>query len=282
MSGLRGQRVALKRKNHKYAFEEEEMLDETKKSPGDFVYGNYKNIGHYQHDIEVFLNSKHTLRLVGGRNGDPNAAEEWARHDVIGLVKYAPAVIRLYRLAYSDNPYVDEALIKLEARIIEAEEYYSNQIQKLKRIIADIPSNTVIQEVKSTKPFHLKPKFGGNPYANKGVLLLASFDRLMTLMETCRSNFLIKRKVASDIEYHGKRFVRRVFVFPGEFKPCDVTRADVIAGNGRAKAIIEERGNVSEDVLNKKIAPEYGPVSQESDDSEMDDLLEALDNLGAK
>ena len=244
--------------------------------------GHYDNIGHYQHDTEVFLDSKHALRLIGGRKGNPNAKEAWARHDVIGLVKYGPAVIRLYKMGYANNPYVDEILIKLEKRIEEAEDYFRKNNTYLKQLMQNIPSNTNVQVVKSAKPFHLKPNFGGNPYANKGVLILAQYDQMMTLMETCRAYGLLKRSKAHDIEYHGGRFVRRVFICPGEYLPCDITRDDIRNKNEKALAIIEARGMPNEAVLAKKRLPEFGPQSigsDESNENEVEELLAALENM---
>lgn len=244
-----------------------------------FKHGHYDNIGHYQHDTEICLNSKHALRLVGGRQADLKAKEKWARHEVIGLVKFAPAAIRLYKMAYGDNPYVDEALIQLETRIVEAEEYFESKIKYLEKILKAVPSNTVIHPVKSTKPFHLKPNFGGNPYANKGTLLLAYFDQVMTLMETCRANALIKRREANDIEYHSGRYVRRVFVCPGEFEPCSVTREDIRKKTDIAEKVIAARGKPNDAVLNKEVMPEFGPVIDDFEYSEMEDILAAISRL---
>lgn len=254
------------------------MMDKNPKKE-EFKHGHYDNIGHYQHDTEVFLNSKHALRLVGGRKANPNAKEKWAKHEVIGLVKFAPAAIRLYKMAYEDNPYVDEVLIKLETRITEAEEYFESKIKHLEKLIKGVPSNTTINQVKSTKPFHLKPNFGGNPYANKGTLLIAYFDQLMTLMETCRANALIKRREANDIEYHGGRYVRRVFVCPGEFEPCTVTRDDIRSNSDNAKKIIEARGKPNDAVFKKDLMPEFGPVTDNLQEGEMEDILAAISQL---
>ncbi len=242
--------------------------------------GHYDNIGHYQHDLEVFIDSKHTLRLVGGRKANPKATEKWAQHEVIGLVKYAPAVIRLYRMAHKDNPYVDEALVKLEMRIEEAEEFFKEKIATLKVLLSNLPANTELKVVKSTKPFHLKPNFGGNPYANKGVLLLAAYDQMMTLMETCRSSALIKRRQANDIEYHGGRAIRRVFVCPGEFSPCEVTRSDIMEKTSAALKILEGRGEPDQEVFHKRVLPEFGPRSDDFDDTEIEEILSAIENLG--
>jgi len=247
-----------------------------KKKAAEYKHGHYDNIGHYEHRIEVFLDSKHALRLVGGRKADPLASEAWAKHEVIGLVKYAPAAIRLYRMAYSDNPYVDEALLMLEDRIEEAESFFKEKILLLQEKLSVLPSNTGYKLVQSSKPFHLNPNFGGNPYANKGVIILALYDQMMTLMETCRSFGLIKRKEAKDLEYHGGRVVRRVYVAPGEFKPCEITREEYRLGAEKAQLLISSRGPVRIEVLNKTLVPEFGPVSNEVDTLEIDEIMKAL------
>lgn len=237
-------------------------------------------IGHYTHETEVFLDSRHALRLVGGRKADPNASESWAKHEVIGLDKFAIAAIRLYKMAYEDNPYVDEALINLEARIDEAEIYYAEQISKMEVSLSNTPSNIDIKLVKSSNPFQLRRNFGGNPYANKGVLLIASYDRLMVMMETCRSYGLIKRKQASDIEYHGGRKLRRIFVLPGEFVPCEVTRDDLTQNNERAQAVLQDRGKPNDKIVRKTVVPEFGPRKDDLDTDEMDSVLISLESLG--
>ncbi|MBV1870887.1 MAG: TIGR03761 family integrating conjugative element protein [Gammaproteobacteria bacterium] len=237
-------------------------------------------IGHYTHETEVFLDSRHALRLVGGRKADPDASESWAKHEVIGLDKYGIAAIRLYKMAYEDNPYVDAALINLEARIEEAESYYAEKISKLEGFLSSTPSNIEIKLVKSSNPFRLRRNFGGNPYANKGVLLVASYDRLMVLMETCRSYALIKRKESNDIEYHGGRKLRRIFVLPGEFVPCEVTRDDLKQNNERAQAVLQDRGKPNEQIVRKTVVPEFGPRKDDFDAEEVDGVLTALESLG--
>ena len=256
---------------------------ENKKDNKKKTFSNYDSIGHYEHDINVYLHSKFALRLVGGRKGDSNAKEKWAKHEVIGLVKYAPSVIRLYKHGYNDNPYVDEALIELEEKIKKAETYLKNSISELKARIKKEESTIKLIVVQSTKPFHLKPSFGGNPYANKGVILLSLYDQLMMLMETCRSYGLISRKTANAYEYQGGKSIRRVFVFPGEFKLCDVTRDDIKNKTALGCSVIKERGLPSECVLEKRVVPEFGPVFDinESELNEFKDVIDVINNLKA-
>jgi len=241
--------------------------------------GHYANIGHYDHDIEVLLHSKFSLRLVGGRKADPSSSEKWAQHEVIGLIKYAPAAIRLYNMAYQDNPYVDESLVLLEKRLEEAEDFFEKETQTLTKLLNAVPSNVIIKVVQSTKPFHLKPKFGGNPYANKGLLVLGAYDHMMTLMETCRAYGLIKRRKATDIEYKAGRAVRRVFVCPGQFVACDVTRADITNNNEKAKAVMVGRGAPKESVMLRNEMPKFGPKSDSEEDTEAAAVIAALNGL---
>jgi integrating conjugative element protein (TIGR03761 family) len=251
----------------------------TKDEQNQYSHGNYSNIGFYQHDIEVSLHSKHSLRLVGGRKPNAGSTEAWAKHEVIGLVKYAPAAIRLYRMAYNDNPYVDEALLKLEKRIEEAEIFLNEKTDYLDGILNKVKTNVVIQVVKSTKPFTFKPNFGGNPYANKGLLILAAYDNMMNLMETCRASGLIKRKAANDLEYHGGRVVKRVFICPGEYIECDVSREDITNNNKKAQLVISERGTPKSNVQLKVDMPEFGPNCNDDIDAETDAVLKALDKI---
>lgn len=203
----------------------------------------------------LLLGSKEALRLVDGRLAEPDAEETWKRSEVIGLLKYAQACIRLCRHSSNDNPYADVALLGVEKKIEVAEDFIEKQQQKLDKLMQSKAVTSPIMGMQNSEPVKVSFEFSDNHYAAMGAKLLVMYDALVIKANSARSSGLISRKVYDQFIWKAGHKIRGLFVLPGQMPDIYVTRDDLSRRSEVAKQAIEKMGDIDQKVMAKELSP---------------------------
>lgn len=207
--------------------------------------------GGLRSEAELRVQTRQAQRLVTGR------AEKEGKNRIIGLVRFAMIIRRLWNSASLDDPYADWYLMvtleNLEHAREELVRLQQGVEQKLHRV-----NGVDIAVAESLEPVRFPLQFP-NPYGYMGAYLVADFDDLARTILTARHVGLMDRDSAERMLYQGGRLVRRVFESTQGWKHSGVTRDDMAANNAKARAAIEAMGELPQDVLSGQTRPRIGP-----------------------
>ncbi|WP_017941461.1 PFL_4669 family integrating conjugative element protein [Thioalkalivibrio sp. ALE6] len=223
------------------------------------------------------IQTRQAQRLVHGRGASEKKAP------IIGLVRFATTMRRIWRAAALDDPWADWKLLQTYESLTENREGINALREQTERLLASMPG-IEIDVAQSQSPCTVPLEFS-NPYGFMGAYLIADFDRTARAILTARHVGLMGRDESERMLYQGGRLVRSAFNAPQGFQYQGVTRDDVAAGTAKARQAIENLGlppkEVLEGTLRAPVAPDIRDPKARSEpppglyDDEDDDEADA-------
>lgn len=207
--------------------------------------------GGLRSEAALSVQTRHAQRLVTGR------VEKDGKNRIIGLVRFAMMIRRIWNSASLDDPYADWYLMRTLENLEHAREELVRLQQQVEQKLHRV-DGVDITVAESLEPIKFPLNFP-NPYGYMGAYLIADFDNLARTILTARHVGLMGRDAAERMLYQGGRLVRRVFESTQGWKHCGVTRDDMAANNAKARTAIEAMGELPQDVLSGQTRPRIGP-----------------------
>ncbi len=167
---------------------------------------------------------------------------------VIGLVRFTSNINQLYNLAEMDDPYADYMLLKIETSMAELKANLSTNIEALRQLLGDV-EDMQIDASFSVKPIQLPLEFQTPFYGFEAARIVKYYDRLVLLALTTRHTGDLLDSDWNRVVNHSARDIRRVFLMSTQYKFAGVTRDDMAANNQRARAAIEQHGELPQNVV---------------------------------
>lgn len=197
------------------------------------------------------IQTRQAQRLVHGR------APTEGKAAIIGLVRFATTMRRIWRAAALDDPWADWKLLQTYEALMENREGVNSMREQTEHLLASLPG-IEIDVAQSQRPCTVPLEFS-NPYGFMGAYLIADFDRAARALLTARHVGLMGRDESERRLHEGGRLVRGAFNAPQGFRFRGVTRDDVAAGTAKARQAIEALGLPPKEVLEGKLRAPVAP-----------------------
>jgi integrating conjugative element protein (TIGR03761 family) len=198
------------------------------------------------------IETRQAQRLVYGR------AHSDELQGIIGLVKFAMVMGRIWRAAELDDPYADwyllqihEALTTAQAQVKQATEQIQERLQSVTGI--------EISVAHSLKPVQIPLHFP-NAYGYMGGYLIADYDTLVRNVLTAVHVALMTREEGKHLLNNYGRIIRRSFLLPTQWKYCIITRDDIRQTTQRGAMAIDAMGELLQEVLDETLRAPHAPT----------------------
>ena len=199
--------------------------------------------------VSLTLNTRFALSLFNGG----------VRVDKLGP---APGVYRFANYleqigigAAADDPYADWTMMQIERMMDSCEEQLGTWDAEMRAKLCSVAGMDI--EVASSVDPHVVTLQLHSPYAHWAARLIGKYDALIAAMLTGHFTGLFDARSVSDTIKAGRRAVRRPFHVANVYRFSGVTRADIEQKTGRALEVIEARGEVPADILNRTEQPRF-------------------------
>lgn len=181
------------------------------------------------------------------------------KDQVVGFNHFGALMTRICDRAALDDPYMDMYLIEVEQEIEQAlltlQELHEKLVELLnhnKKLQINVPE--------SVKPLKVRLSFR-SPYAYKAADLIMVFDEAAKLLNAGRHTARINNDQFHNMRGRLGKAVRRVFHTPTRFpiKHIQISREEYRQRTRKALEIIQQYGEVPEDILSGKRRGQYAP-----------------------
>ena len=217
------------------------------------------------------IETRQAQRLVYGR------AQSEAQQGIIGLVKFAMIMGRIWRAAELDDPYADwyllqihEALTTAQAEIKQA----TGQVQKRLKSVSGVD----IDVAHSLEPVQVPLHFP-NAYGYMGGYLIADYDTLVRSVLTAVHVALMTRDEGKHLLHNFGRMIRHSFLLPTRWKYCITTRDDIHQTTQRGAMAVEAMGELPQEILDEiRRAPHAPTIRKPGNRSKPSVTVDLLDD----
>ena len=201
--------------------------------------------------VTLTLETRQAQRMVKGR---PGTADKPA---IMGLIGFANRLRVIWQGARADDPYADWWLVKVHDALDMADLAVQASLDAVQTQL------TVIEAINTTPGASVRPvrtplRFS-NPYAYRGALLVAAYDRLVRAVLTARHIGVMTRDDAARVLAFGGRQLRRAFLSPLGYRLTGITREDVCQGTARSSKAQASMGDVPAAVLSGTLRAPHAP-----------------------
>jgi integrating conjugative element protein (TIGR03761 family) len=211
------------------------------KDPGRGTVPTKEQPGTLRGSASLPIETRQAQRLVYGRR---ESAEQPA---IVGLVRFALLMKRLWLSAMLDDPYADWFLIRVLEALDSGRQAIGDRRRELDALLANA-AGVQIEVARSLKPVSVPLQFA-TPYGYMGAYLIADFDALARRVLTARHVGLLAREEAERLLQRGGRPIRHAFCLPLRWTHCAIDRDDVRQHTQRAQAARLAMGELPQDVL---------------------------------
>lgn len=173
------------------------------------------------------IQTRQAQRLVYGRQRTED------KEQIIGLVRFALNMKRIWSAAGRDDPYADWSLLRIETSLTQARVQIALLQQQTEALLAHATPGVSIEIAQSLQPVRVPLQFA-NAYGYMGAYLIADFDRLVRTSLTARHVGIVTRGVSAKQLNDASRMIRHAFFLSALWRFTLVTRDDVRANNPKA------------------------------------------------
>jgi len=198
------------------------------------------------------IETRQAQRLVYGR------AHSDELQGIIGLVKFALVMGRIWRAAEFDDPYADwylhqihEALTNAQAEVKQATDQVQERLQSV--------SGIEISVAHSLKPVQIPLHFP-NAYGYMGGYLIADYDTLVRSVLTAVHVALMTRDEGQYLLNNFGRTIRRGFLLPTKWKYSIITRDDIHQSTQRGAMALKAMGELPQAFLDESKRAPHAPT----------------------
>lgn len=198
------------------------------------------------------IETRQAQRLVYGR------AHSDELQGIIGLVKFALVMGRIWRAAEFDDPYADWYLHQIHEILTNAQvevKQATDQVQKRLQSVSGIE----ISVAHSLKPVQIPLHFP-NAYGYMGGYLIADYDTLVRSVLTAVHVALMTRDEGKYMLNNYGRIIRRGFLLPTRWKYCVITRDDLHQTTQRGAMAIKAMGELPQEFLDESKRAPHAPA----------------------
>ena len=192
-------------------------------------------------EARLVIQTRQAQRLVRGR------ARQNDRPEIIGLVRFATLVRRIWLAAAEDDPYADGSLIRIHA-IMEDVHAALQAAREPVEALLQTREGIEIPVAQSLSPIHVPMQFA-TPYGYLAAYLIAEYDRLVRTALTARHVGLLDQARSERLIHRGARRVRGVLAAPLAWKYLGISREDCRHNTERARQARERMGELPLEVL---------------------------------
>jgi len=199
----------------------------------------------------LIIQTRQAQRLVYGRR------QSQEHPGIVGLVRFAMLMKRLWVSAMLDDPYADWFLLQIH----EALEAGRDELQRTRAEMALLLSSAATVQITvahSLKPARVPLQFA-NPYGYMGAYLVGDYDELVCAVLTARHVGMLARDTAEQMLKRGGRQIRRAFLLPTLWRHCAVDRDDVRQNNVRAQTAAASMGELPQGILDGTLRAKHAP-----------------------
>ena len=173
-----------------------------------------------------------------------------------GLFRFSKACQQLCRESALDDPYADWFLWRIEQEMQQTRELVRQTRQRLDGAIQRCGFEVELAE--STRPVTVELSMG-NPYGYMAAYLVADYDELVRLADTCQLLGIYDRAQVWSLLRGIDRRIRRIFHLPLAYRHTGVCREDVRHGTQVAKRAEQLMGELPRAVLERHDRPRHAP-----------------------
>ncbi|RLJ22502.1 TIGR03761 family integrating conjugative element protein [bacterium endosymbiont of Escarpia laminata] len=220
------------------------------------------------------IETRQAQRLVYGR------AQSDDKQGIIGLVKFAMIMGRIWRAAELDDPYADSYLLQIHEALTTAQAEIKQATEQIQERLKSV-SGVDITVAHSLEPVQVPLHFP-NAYGYMGGYLIADFDTLVRSVLTAVHVALMTRDEGKHLLHNTGRMIRRSFLLPTRWKYCIVTRDDIRQSTQRGAMALEAMGELPQEILDETRRAPHAPTIRKpgsrSTSSATVDLLDDSDD----
>lgn len=209
---------------------------------------------------KIVLHTRAAHRLFYGRRRDDKKGIK----PIIGLVRFAVNVNKIFDSSAKNDPYSDAILLKIEERFIAVNTLVKENIEALEQLLGGMEGLNICGD-ESTNPVELPVEFR-TVYGFMGARLLGQYDKLMRLGLVARHvGLLLSDDWGRLIGKAGSK-IREVFWLSATYHYTGVTRDDIAANNEVARRAAEKYEELSQDVMEGTRRARHAPPLREVKD----------------
>lgn len=217
------------------------------------------------------IETRQAQRLVYGR------AQSDENQGIIGLVKFAMIMGRIWRAAELDDPYADSYLLQIHEALTTAQTDIKQATEQIEKRLKSV-SGVDIAVAHSLEPVQIPLHFP-NAYGYMGGYLIADFDTLVRNVLTAVHVALMTRDEGKRLLHNTGRMIRRSFLLPTRWKYCIVTRDDIRQSTQRGAMAVEAMGELPQDILDEtRRAPHAPTIRKPGSQSKSSTTVDLLDD----
>lgn len=216
-----------------------------------------KKIGAYERKVRITFNSIPAFILAVGKAANPQASTTWERQELIGLRGFKNMTYTLWNQSKQDNPFADIYLIQTEDKIKKSLNFLDEKNNHLQQRLAQKFSDLGIQADLSisSSPRELIFDFGMNPYATAMLEVVAKFDRLHVIVDTCSVHRCVDKTEDQLILQQATKMIRLLFDFVRDH--TQKLKNDEAYRITRTEYFERKLKTVPQDVVDKLRMPNY-------------------------
>jgi len=199
----------------------------------------------------LIIQTRQAQRLVYGRKSSPE------HPGIVGLVRFALIMKRLWVSAMLDDPYADWYLLQVHEALEVARDELKKTRNEMLQLLDSAPTVEIVV-AHSLKPVRIPLQFA-NPYGYMGAYLVGDYDELVRTVLTARHVGMLGRDPAEQLLTRGGRQIRRAFLLPTLWRHCAVDRDDVRQNTVRAQTASASMGLLPQDVLDGQRRARHAP-----------------------
>lgn len=189
-----------------------------------------KRTGSLQSEMKIALHTNYAIGLWQGRRPEKAAEGNPARHGIIGMPQFFNRANVINQDSLRNNPWADEAMLRLEEKLTDAATAMTNLIHKVDTEMALLPDGVTLSEVASVDPLDIQV-FTRTPLGYRCVFLLVGFDQCAKKVLQASHYGLITRAQRDHYLSEGGRLLRQVYGSVLSYRRFDVTRLDAAENN---------------------------------------------------
>ncbi|MCL1861911.1 MAG: TIGR03761 family integrating conjugative element protein [Proteobacteria bacterium] len=212
------------------------------------------NMGDFEAEVELVLESPHAAKLWRGRPYDPFTE----LRSIIGIDGYFTAVHRIVRAAKADDPYADWWLMCLENRIDLSQQSLNHVLAQVKERLVQLPPELKVIEFKNHAPFRT-PIFVDTALGFAGLYQLIAFDRLAKELEKASLLAMIDTSERSEWGRFAARAVRGLFYYAQRYRFTGVARKDFREMNANARRALARYEEIPQGVIEGRARAKFAP-----------------------
>ncbi|MCP4993932.1 MAG: TIGR03761 family integrating conjugative element protein [Gammaproteobacteria bacterium] len=198
------------------------------------------------------IETRQAQRLVYGR------AQSEDQQGIIGLVKFAMIMGRIWRAAELDDPYADWYLLQIHESLTTAQAEIKQMTSQVQEQLKSV-SGVDISVAHSLEPVQVPLHFP-NAYGYMGGYLIADYDTLVRSVLTAVHVALMTRDEGKRLLHNCGRLIRRGFLLPTRWKYCIVTRDDISQTTQRGAMAVEAMGELPQEILDENCRAPHAPT----------------------